>query len=153
MVWDQAGITSLSELKALTDDRTVLQGLRPDGINITIEQAVDPILHAKCMSGDFGDIEAVPETANMNPGIQKRSVGRAELKTVFDERGLLNSVNTLISESGVSSIQIAWSDAQTLSREGLTVKFIQEYLTLDDSSALSDEDMDAIFDEAESLVL
>lgn len=150
MVWDQAGITSLSDLKALTSDNAILQGMRPDGTYITIESGIDPILHAKCLAGEFGEVEASVEEPVAVTGL---SVGRAELKTILDQRGLLNAADTLISESGLTSIQIAWNDAQTLSRTGWTVKFIVDYLTLDDSPALSDDDMDEIFVEAVDLIL
>lgn len=152
-VWDNAGYTVLYNLKSLAADNSIIQaqtGTNPDDPWIAIELAEDPILHAKCIAGDFGDIETYV-AAQAVDGSPVVTVESARLKIVFQENALLEPATAKINGS-LQSLQLAWN-AQTWQTNGLVITYLKNNLKWADDAPITDEEWNDMFEQTFSMVL
>jgi hypothetical protein len=148
-------ITNINNLKYLNPEKTMIQAMLENGTYITIEQEYDAYnLFDRCISGEFGPISEDEIVYPPDPIDIYRSTLRCsplQAKAILYQYGLLEQVEQIINDADFI-VQLAWREATVFERSSKLIQALKNDLTWPDGSEITDEQLDNLFVEAQSIV-
>lgn len=110
----------------------------------------------KALAGDFGEVAIYSQEDDLSyvdPIVEYRNnlkCSRLQAKAVLHQYNMLDGVDAMVANSDFI-VQLAWQEAAVFERNSIVVSTMKEFLKWPDGSALTDEELDELFEAAKQI--
>ena len=137
--------------KYITADDSSIALELTDGTLRIVDRDGPTDLFARAQAGAFGPVLPFDPASDVTPTPKPvKAVSRLQAKAALLQMGLLDQVDTLV--GGLDHMtRLAWAEATTFRRDSPLLIALSVYLVWPDGQALTEADLDALFDLAETI--